>query len=85
MVRSFVGNAASEEEVGRNTGILVSFVVLTSCIKKSLSTCLTPASILPDVYLSGVAVQAAAASAGQTLSAFMWGAMSDRVGRKVSP
>lgn len=29
-------------------------------------------------------MQAAAASAGQTLSAFMWGTVSDRVGRKVS-
>ena len=84
MVRSFVGNSASEEEVGRNTGILVSSVAWTSCFRKSLSTCLTPASTLPDVYLPGVAVQAAAASAGQTLSAFMWGAVSDRVGRKVS-
>ncbi|KAL0030078.1 hypothetical protein WJX79_005565 [Trebouxia sp. C0005] len=47
MVRSFLGSSASEERVGRNTGIL-----------------------------------AAAASVGQTLSAFMWGAVSDRVGRK---
>jgi len=84
MVRSFVGNSASEEEVGRNTGVLVSFVAWTSCVQKSLSTRLIPAYILPEVYLPGAAVQAAAASAGQTLSAFMWGAVSGRVGRKVS-
>lgn len=49
MVRSFVGTSASEEEVGRNTGILVSFVAWTSCMPKSLSTRLTPASLSPVV------------------------------------
>lgn len=85
MVRSFLGSSASEERVGRNTGILVSLCASASCVHWSLSTCLTPASLPPVVSLPVVHVQAAAASVGQTLSAFMWGAVSDRVGRKVSP
>ena len=82
MVRYFQGSSASEEQIGRNTGVLVG---------SSLSRFVcTHHPQLVDQYLSSplraeqaATLQAAAASVGQCLSSFMWGTISDHIGRKV--
>ena len=76
MVRYFHGESGSEGIIGQQTGLLV-------CSK--LHLCRQKQLALPGVQSEAASgrVQVATASAAQAISAFCWGLMSDRIGRKV--
>ena len=77
MVRYFHGEDGNEGIIGRQTGLLV---------RPKLHHCRLQQLVLPGVQSEAASglLQVATASAAQAISAFCWGLMSDRIGRKVS-